>query len=29
MQYLDEYMLLDGVHLVKKVASTDKFANKF
>jgi len=21
MQYLDEYMLIDGVHLIKKVAS--------
>lgn len=25
MQYLDEYMLIDGVHLVKRVASTDNF----
>lgn len=24
MQYLDEYMLIDGVHLVKRVASTDR-----
>lgn len=25
MQYLDEYMMIDGVHLVKRVASTDNF----
>ena len=25
MQYLDEYMLIDGVHLVKRVASTKNF----
>lgn len=25
MQFLDEYMLIEGVHLVKRVASTDKF----
>lgn len=28
MQYLDEYMLIEGVHLVKRVASTDNFKNQ-